>query len=142
MGKIGMSVLTLGLGMDFARDPAQAAGMAITSLWPAAAIESAATREMVAADPRARGELRRAGVFSDAVLAVLGAPVERVNGRLETDEDFLREYGGVVDFGGYAVVPGTAPRRMVPRVFPDLRVAEEEDEGRRMVSAGARTSKI
>jgi NAD(P)-dependent dehydrogenase (short-subunit alcohol dehydrogenase family) len=34
MGKVGMSVLTKGLGMDFARQGR--ADMAITSIWPAA----------------------------------------------------------------------------------------------------------
>lgn len=35
MGKVGMSVLTKGLGMDFVREGKLAAGMAISSMWPA-----------------------------------------------------------------------------------------------------------
>jgi NAD(P)-dependent dehydrogenase (short-subunit alcohol dehydrogenase family) len=42
MGKIAMSVLTKGMAMDFEREGKK--DMAITSLWPAAAIESAATQ--------------------------------------------------------------------------------------------------
>jgi NAD(P)-dependent dehydrogenase (short-subunit alcohol dehydrogenase family) len=42
MGKVGMSVLTKGLAVDFEREGRT--GMAITSIWPAAAIESAATQ--------------------------------------------------------------------------------------------------
>jgi NAD(P)-dependent dehydrogenase (short-subunit alcohol dehydrogenase family) len=44
MGKIGMSVLTKGLAMDFERGGEKMKDMAITSIWPAAAIESAATQ--------------------------------------------------------------------------------------------------
>jgi NAD(P)-dependent dehydrogenase (short-subunit alcohol dehydrogenase family) len=42
MGKIGMSVLTKGIAMDWEREGKNE--MAITSIWPAAAIESAATQ--------------------------------------------------------------------------------------------------
>lgn len=42
MGKVGMSVLTKGMAVDFKREGRE--GMAITSIWPAAAIESAATQ--------------------------------------------------------------------------------------------------
>jgi NAD(P)-dependent dehydrogenase (short-subunit alcohol dehydrogenase family) len=54
MGKVGMSVLTKGLAMDWAREGKN--NMAITSIWPAAAIESAATQ-----NPQTnRAELRHA----------------------------------------------------------------------------------
>ena len=54
MGKVAMSVLTKGLAMDWEREGR--AGMAVTSLWPAAAIESAATQ-----NPQTdRAELRSA----------------------------------------------------------------------------------
>lgn len=42
MGKIAMSVMTKGLAMDWAREGRH--GMAITSIWPAAAIQSGATK--------------------------------------------------------------------------------------------------
>lgn len=35
MGKVGMSVLTKGLGMDFVREGKVGSGMAISSIWPA-----------------------------------------------------------------------------------------------------------
>ncbi|KAG0652381.1 hydroxysteroid dehydrogenase 2 [Hyphodiscus hymeniophilus] len=41
MGKVGMSVLTKGLAVDFEREGGK--DMAITSIWPASSIESAAT---------------------------------------------------------------------------------------------------
>lgn len=124
-----MSVLTKGLGMDFEREGW--GGMAVTSLWPATAIESAATVGIVGG---AKSELRKATVFSDAVLAVIGAPVGKVNGLLDLDEDFLRREGGVSDFGKYSVVEGSRPRRIMPRVFPVLEVEEQDDEGVRVDS--------
>ncbi|KAI5863127.1 NAD(P)-binding protein [Durotheca rogersii] len=138
VGKVGMSVLTVGLAMDFRRQGR--ADMAITSLWPAAAIQSAATRAMEASSPAAAAALRKATVFSDAVLAVLRAPAGAVNGRLLLDEDFLRSAagGGVADFAPYALVPGATPRRIMPAVLPDLAVAEQDDEGDRVDSAALR----
>lgn len=134
VGKVGMSVLTKGLAMDLARQGLDDK-MAITSLWPAAAIESGATRAMTQRDPEEARDLRKATIFSDAVLAVLSAPARSVNGRLELDEDFLRTDAGVTDFSKYAVVPGATPRRIMPRELPSLAVAEQDDEGKRMNSA-------
>lgn len=133
MGKVGMSVLTKGLAMDFEREGKS--NMAITSIWPAAAIQSAAT-----AKERAR-DLRTASIFSDAILAMIRAPVAEVNGQLELDEDFLRKKG-VTDFGKYSVVSGATPRRIMPAKFPDLTVKEQDDEGRRMDSSKLRASKL
>ncbi|KAI1074709.1 short chain dehydrogenase [Whalleya microplaca] len=137
MGKVGMSVLTKGLAMDFQRQGLTE--MAITSLWPAVAIESAATQKMTQKNPDEARDLRKATVFSDAVLAILRAPASRVNGQLELDEDFLRNYGGVIDFSKYALVPGSSPRRIMPAELPDLTVREQDDEGKRMDSAKDRS---
>ena len=74
MGKIGMSVLTKGLAMDFEREGKK--GMAVTSIWPATvgfndtegshkgadrqqAIESAATAQISARDASEARDLRR-----------------------------------------------------------------------------------
>lgn len=133
MGKVAMSVLTQGLAMDWERQGLHE--MAITSLWPAVAIESAATAAMVRRNPEEARDLRKATIFSDAMLAVLRAPAASVNGRLALDEDFLRSDAGVTDFAPYAVVPGTEPRRIMPARLPDLTVAEQADEGKRMDSA-------
>jgi hypothetical protein len=40
----------------------------------------------------------------------------------------------VTDFSKYALVPGSTPRRIMPATLPDLTVAEQDDEGRRMDS--------
>ncbi|ESZ97670.1 short chain dehydrogenase family protein [Sclerotinia borealis F-4128] len=131
MGKVGMSVLVQGLGMDFARMGKEGKGMAVTGLWPASAVESAATAHF-SSPPE---DLRHPSIFSDAVLSILKAPVEDVNGLLILDEDYLRNHDGVVDFSKYALVPGTTPRRIMPAKFPDLSVEEQDDEGTRMDSA-------
>ncbi|KAJ7100149.1 putative Hydroxysteroid dehydrogenase-like protein 2 [Mycena belliarum] len=130
MGKVGMSVLTKGLAMDFEREGRK--DMAITSIWPAAAIQSAATGEGSRTDPTLLSDLRKPTIFSDAILAMLRAPCAVVNGQLELDEDFLRQHAGVTDFGKYSVAPGTLPRRIMPAEFPDLNVQEQDDEGKRI----------
>ncbi|KAL1311120.1 hypothetical protein AAFC00_001324 [Neodothiora populina] len=131
MGKIAMSVLTKGLAMDFERQGRT--DMAITSIWPVVAIDSAATK-----DSAIKEELRKPTIFSDAVLAMLRAPARSLNGNLELDEDYLRRCCGVEDFSHYSLVPGTSPRRIMPAVLPDLTVTEQLDEGRRMDSTKIR----
>ena len=126
-----MSVLTKGLAMDFEREGKTQ--MAITSLWPATAVESAATNR-VERTGEEKKDLRKATVFSDAVLAMLRAPTETVNGLLDTDEDFLRRNNNFSDFDHYSIVRGAKPRRMMPKKFPDLSVEEQADEGRRVNS--------
>ncbi|KAH0538760.1 hypothetical protein FGG08_004648 [Glutinoglossum americanum] len=140
MGKVAMSVLTKGLAMDFEREGRTE--MAITSIWPAASIESAATGQFIEKDPSNARDLRKPTIFSDAILAILRSPATTVNGLLELDEDFLRKHGGVTDFSKYSVVPGSNPRRIMPDQFPDLRVAEQDDEGMRVDSTVLRRSKI
>ncbi|KAL1963829.1 hypothetical protein VTN77DRAFT_7760 [Rasamsonia byssochlamydoides] len=138
MGKVAMSVLTKGLAMDFVRQGLK--DMAITSIWPAASIESAATEQT--ADPSVKKDLRKPTIFSDAILAMLKAPAESVNGLLDLDEDFLRNRCGVTDFSKYSVVPGATPRRIMPAKFPVLEVAEQDDEGQRLDSTQLRKAKI
>ncbi|KAI4653978.1 hypothetical protein J4E93_001746 [Alternaria ventricosa] len=136
MGKVGMSVLTKGLATDFQREGKSE--MAVTSIWPATAVQSAATQNMAQEDAK---DLRTANVFSDAVLQMIKAPVEEVNGELLLDEDFLR-MKGVSDFEKYNLVEGSRPRRIMPAEFPDLRVKEQDDEGRRVDSTKLRASKL
>jgi NAD(P)-dependent dehydrogenase (short-subunit alcohol dehydrogenase family) len=132
MGKVGMSVLTKGLAMDFEREGKK--NMAITSIWPAAAIQSAATEKMAKEDA---SDLRKPTIYSDAILAMLRSEAQEVNGCLELDEDFLRKKG-VSDFSKYSVVQGATPRRIMPAEFPDLTVKEQDDEGRRADSTKMR----
>ncbi|EME48850.1 hypothetical protein DOTSEDRAFT_67794 [Dothistroma septosporum NZE10] len=135
MGKVGMSVLTMGLAVDFERE--ERADLAISSLWPAVAIESAATQSGPDAEA-ARKDLRRADIFSDAILSIIKAPTKDVSGKTFLDEDYLREHDGVQDFSKYALIAGTIPRRIMPMKLPDLTVAEQHDEGVRKDSAKSR----
>ncbi|PGH03387.1 hypothetical protein GX51_04118 [Blastomyces parvus] len=136
MGKVAMSVLTKGLAMDFVREGRK--DMAITSIWPAVSIESAATKRTTDKEPSLAKDLRKPTIFSDAILGILHAPASTVNGLLTLDEDFLREYCNVSDFSRYSVVPGSNPRRIMPAKFPVLEVAEQDDEGRRVDSTALR----
>ncbi|KAJ5974341.1 hypothetical protein N7481_011551 [Penicillium waksmanii] len=140
MGKVGMSVLVKGLAMDFVRQDRNQ--MAITGIWPASSIESAATEHNKSSDKSYKKDLRKPTIFSDAIVEMLRAPATTVNGLLDTDEDFLREKCGVTDFSKYSVIPGSTPRRIMPETFPVLEVAEQDDEGQRMDSAKIRASKI
>lgn len=72
---------------------------------------------------------------------MLRAPTTEVNGLLDVDEDFLRKTG-VTDFSKYSLVPGATPRRIMPAEFPDLTVAEQDDEGQRMDSTKMRSSRM
>jgi hypothetical protein len=105
-------------------------------------IQSAATGQITKTDPESIKDLRKATIYSDAILAMLRAPVEDVNGCLELDEDFLRNHEGVTDFSKYSVVKGAVPRRIMPAKFPELTVAEQADEGRRTDSTKMRASKL
>ncbi|ETN37160.1 uncharacterized protein HMPREF1541_08150 [Cyphellophora europaea CBS 101466] len=139
VGKVGMSVLTKGLAMDFQRMGEEGKGLSITSLWPGASIESAATERAVRADQDVRRDLRKPEIYGDAVLEILRAETAVVNGRLLVDEDWLRERGwGEDDFDRYNVVEGAKPRRIMPRTFPALEVEEQDDEGRRVDSVKMR----
>ena len=73
---------------------------------------------------------------------MLRAPVTRVNGLLELDEDYLRKYEGITDFSKYSVVARSTPRRIMPLKFPDLSVEEQDDEGKRIDSTTLASSKL
>ncbi|KKK12239.1 hypothetical protein P175DRAFT_0555486 [Aspergillus ochraceoroseus IBT 24754] len=116
--------------------------MVITSIWPSTAIESAATELNPANEGGSKADLRKATIFSDAILSILKTPAETVNGLLVLDEDFLRKYRGVSDFSSYAGVPGSTPRRIMPQELPVLEVAEQDDEGTRMDSTKINRPKL
>lgn len=82
--------------------------------------------------------LRTPAIFSDAILSIIRAPARDVSGECFLDEDYLRDHDGVQEFSKYSLVPGSTPRRIMPAKLPNLRVAEEDDEGIRMDSTQAR----
>lgn len=145
-----MSILTIGLAKDIERQGHK--DMAITSIWPAVAIESAATElnpqvqsaGMNSINTEKRKDLRKPKIYSDAILAMIRAPTSKVNGLVDTDEDFLRRECGYTDadFDQYNIVPGHRPRRIMPKKFPDLSVDEQDDQGVRMDSAKMRSGKL
>jgi hypothetical protein len=49
---------------------------------------------------------------------------------------------GVSDVEKYSLVEGSRPRRIMPREFPDLKINEQDDEGRRVDSTNLRASKL
>lgn len=150
MTKLSMSILTLGLAKDIERQGHE--DFAITSIWPAVAIESAATElnsqvqaaGMDSVSKERRKDLRKPTVFSDAILAMVRAPAEKINGRIELDEDFLRTDCGYQDkdFEKYRMVASHEPRRIMPKRLPDLSVEEQNDEGVRMDSVKLRDGKL
>ncbi|KAI9352583.1 hypothetical protein BDR26DRAFT_910598 [Obelidium mucronatum] len=99
--------------------------IAITSLWPATAIQSAVTE--VKNIPKEY--LRHPRIFADAAVSILNEPPKTVNGLALIDQDYLRDYRGVSDFSQYRLVPNSEPPRMMPKRFPSLLVEEQEDRG-------------
>ena len=71
---------------------------------------------------------------------MINCPASDVNGLIDLDEDFLRKKG-VSDFSKYSVVAGSTPRRIMPAEFPNLDVAEQDDEGRRVDSVKLRETR-
>ena len=99
VAKFGMSLCTLGLAAELAAD-----GIAVNSLWPLTAIDTAAVRNVIGGDALARAS-RKPAIMADAAWTVLTRPAREVTGRFFVDEVVLRE-AGVTDFDGYANEPG------------------------------------
>ena len=140
MTKFAMTTLMIGLYHDFKRQKV-ATGFdgGVCSIWPAAAIISAATEFT---RPGSKVELRKPDIFADAILAIAQeSDVAKFSGKAWLDEDFLRELKGVRDFDGYAFTKGIKVRRIMPAKLPNLEVEEEDDEGDRMNSVQLRKGK-
>ncbi|KAF3046693.1 hypothetical protein E8E11_005077 [Didymella keratinophila] len=90
--------------------------MAIASIWPAVAIESAATQNF---EGENRQDLRKPTIYG------------RDSGGWK-DEDFEK----------YNVVPGSKPRRIMPKELPDLTVAEQDDQGKKVDGTKLRATEI
>ncbi|QJR14586.1 SDR family oxidoreductase [Usitatibacter palustris] len=99
MSKYGMSMCTLGMSAEFAKD-----GIAVNSLWPRTTIATAAVEvhfpeEILKAS-------RTPEIMADAAHVILTSESRKTTGNFFIDEKVLRE-AGVKDFERYALNPGT-----------------------------------
>ncbi|MBX3573963.1 MAG: NAD(P)-dependent oxidoreductase [Mesorhizobium sp.] len=95
MAKFGMSMCTLGMSAEFAKD-----GIAVNSLWPLTAIDTAAVRNLLGGEAVASMS-RLPTIMADAAHAILTRPSRECTGNFFIDELLLREEG-VTDFSVYA----------------------------------------
>ena len=98
MAKFGMSLCTLGMAEEFRPD-----GIAVNSLWPLTAIDTAAVRNLLGGETMTRA-CRRPEIVADAAHAILTRPAGECTGNFFIDEEVLRAVG-VTDFSPYAVDP-------------------------------------
>jgi citronellol/citronellal dehydrogenase len=95
MAKFGMSMCTLGMSAEFASD-----GIAVNSLWPLTAIDTAAVRNLLGGQSVASMS-RSPRIMADAAHAILVRPSREATGNFFIDELVLREEG-ITDFSIYA----------------------------------------
>ena len=95
MAKYGMSMCTLGMSAEFAK-----IGVAVNSLWPLTAIDTAAVRNLLGGDAVAKMS-RTPEILADAAHAVLTLDSRECTGNFFIDELVLMEEG-VSDFAQYA----------------------------------------
>ena len=110
MAKFGMSMCTLGMSAEFAKD-----GIAVNSLWPLTAIDTAAVRNLLGGETVAAMS-RSPAIMADAAHAILTRPARETTGNFFIDEEVLRA-GGVTDFSAYA--PGASGPLAADFFVPD-----------------------
>jgi citronellol/citronellal dehydrogenase len=98
MAKYGMSLVTLGLARELARQ-----GVGVNSLWPETAIATAAVGNLLGGDAVLR-RARKPEIVADAAYAILTRPAAHCSGNFFIDVNVLRE-AGVEDFTPYSVDP-------------------------------------
>ncbi len=110
MAKYGMSMCTLGMSAEFAK-----AGIAVNSLWPLTAIDTAAVRNLLGGAAVAAMS-RSPEIMADAAHAILTRPARETTGNFFIDELVLREVG-VTDFSVYS--PGATGPLAADFFVPD-----------------------
>ena len=95
MAKFGMSMCTLGMSAEFEKD-----GIAVNSLWPLTAIDTAAVRNLLGGDAVASIS-RSPDILADAAYAIFNRPAREATGNFYIDEEVLRAEG-ITDFTVYA----------------------------------------
>ncbi len=108
MAKYGMSMCTLGHAREFKRY-----GIAVNSLWPRTAINTAALQMIPGIDTN---KCRTPEILADAAWLILSSDAKAVSGNFFID-DALLALNGVTDFDRYSVVPGTLD--LIPDYFVD-----------------------
>jgi citronellol/citronellal dehydrogenase len=103
VSKLGMTLLTLGLAEEV-----RAQGVSVNSLWPVTIIESQASINHGLGTP---ADWRKPDILVDCVRRIVAKGPGELTGKALLDEELLRAEG-VTDFGGYACVPGSVPRRL------------------------------
>ena len=98
MAKYGMSLVTLGLARDLARD-----GVAVNSLWPETAIATAAVGNLLGGEAVLR-HARKPEIVADAAYDILTRPARDCTGNFFIDSLVLKE-AGVTDLLSYSVDP-------------------------------------
>ena len=98
IAKYGMSLCTLGMCAEFA-----GAGIAVNSLWPLTAIDTAAVRNVLGGAAMANSS-RKPEIMADAAHAILCRPARSCTGNFFIDEEVLIAEG-VTDLGVYAYDP-------------------------------------
>jgi citronellol/citronellal dehydrogenase len=112
LAKYGMSMVTLGMAAEFAKD-----GIAANTLWPASAIATAAVKYALGGDAMMRVS-RTPEIYADAAYEVITKPSREYTGQTLVVEDVLTA-AGVTDFAGYAAVPGTPDSALFADIFLD-----------------------
>lgn len=101
MSKYGMSMCTLGMSAEFARD-----GIAVNSLWPKTSIATSAVE--VFFPKEVFDASRNPTIVADAAYYILKSDSKKITGNFFIDEDVLRQ-NGVTDFSKYSVNPKVKP---------------------------------
>ena len=110
MAKFGMSMCTLGMSAEFAKD-----GIAVNSLWPLTAIDTAAVRNLLGGETVAQMS-RAPDIMADAAHAILTRSARETTGNFFIDEEVLRAEG-VTDFSVYS--PGATGPLAADFFVPD-----------------------
>jgi len=96
MSKYGMSMCTLGMAQEFAKE-----GIAVNSLWPKTAIGTSA---ITVNFPQLLSHSRKPEIVADAAYAILTKSSKEVTGNFFIDEEVLKAEGKS-SFDAYAISP-------------------------------------
>lgn len=133
MSKVAMTSMVLSLPVDISRTY-PTSRITPVAIWPGASIQSQATAALEANLEKSGGAgryLRKATIWADTILKILDDEgKEQIEGRALIDDDYLRERWGFKDedLVQYRLDPAVEPKRAVPKILPDLTVAEENEE--------------